>query len=784
MIRHNLTVAIRNLMKYKIQTLISVVSIAVGIVTLSFTHAALENYRLPTIYNEPYHDRAYEVGFTSISDGNSIPVNQEIIRALKSGEGLITAEKIAVPNGFFQYINVEFHLPDSSTLKGKVKGERIDPGYADFAGFRSSITGKKIGILKEGEAIVGEKYAKEIFGDKNPVGAIQVATNRTQPMPVTIVDVYEPLSVFDGPFSDNGFYYCIADDLADYSDNDYFAMYIGLVLKDGFTESELENEIGNRLKPLDLKPKLTRITEKPDFKTSVTIRVICYLIGTLILLAAIIGFLRIELQLFRIRHRELAIRIVNGASKRGLFGMLFTEIVISISLAVAISLILGVLLQDFVDANLGFFITFSGFRIHDLWLFSLMIGVGLLMVCGLISWFVLCRIYRRAGGVGENMRRSRNHLLRNVMLFLQTLICMTFVCCTFILVNGSHRIFEACNIPDNNDLYKEYLYYDPEFCVDKKRVLSEIISLPELDKAILCGGAYMPPKEIRDNPEIKEKLAGRIYFMTYLTDDAALLSALDMKVDWFNVSVDRNNCLLVSETLYQRLRDLGVLDNNMLTMDFMDGEITLPIAGVIRSIAYDTKGESFVAIRSHWGDDDQNYLLIPKPGKGKSLARSIDETVEKIEPGLIKSTVSSYRQRISPGADLIEAARTGGWILGSVSLLICVMGIYSSIALDTRARKKEIAIRKVNGAKSRDIYRMFGRLYLVIIILSLFITVPVCLLFNKMVEDFAKELSISFSPVLPIALGCFLVISLIIGIVGVQIHRVMQADPSTTIAKE
>ena len=141
------------------------------------------------------------------------------------------------------------------------------------------------------------------------------------------------------------------------------------------------------------------------------------------------------------------------------------------------------------------------------------------MVCGLISWFVLCRIYRRAGGVGENMRRSRNHLLRNVMLFLQTLICMTFVCCTFILVNGSHRIFEACNIPDNNDLYKEYLYYDPEFCVDKKRVLSEIISLPELDKAILCGGAYMPPKEIRDNPEIKEIAEKDGYIWSHTLED-------------------------------------------------------------------------------------------------------------------------------------------------------------------------------------------------------------------------------------------------------------------------
>ena len=44
--------------------------------------------------------------------------------------------------------------------------------------------------------------------------------------------------------------------------------------------------------------------------------------------------------------------------------------------------------------------------------------------------------------------------------------------------------------------------------------------------------------------------------------------------------------------------------------------------------------------------------------------------------------------------------------------------------------------------------------------------------------------SISFSPVYPIAAGCVIVILLITGIVGWQIHRVMQTDPARTIAKE
>ncbi|MDE6342131.1 MAG: hypothetical protein K2K93_07420, partial [Muribaculaceae bacterium] len=63
MIIHNLKVAFRNLMKYKLQTLISVLSIAVGIVTFSLTHSMMSGFKFPFIFNESYSGRAYEVTF-------------------------------------------------------------------------------------------------------------------------------------------------------------------------------------------------------------------------------------------------------------------------------------------------------------------------------------------------------------------------------------------------------------------------------------------------------------------------------------------------------------------------------------------------------------------------------------------------------------------------------------------------------------------------------------------------------------------------------------------------
>ena len=94
--------------------------------------------------------------------------------------------------------------------------------------------------------------------------------------------------------------------------------------------------------------------------------------------------------------------------------------------------------------------------------------------------------------------------------------------------------------------------------------------------------------------------------------------------------------------------------------------------------------------------------------------------------------------------------RTIAWILGAVSIIICAMSIYSTIALDTRSRRKEVAIRKVHGAMRRDIYRLFGRLYFILIVLALFIAIPGAILFNLMMDGIMQgSVDATLSPVEP-----------------------------------
>ena len=124
-------------MKYKLQTAISVLTIAVGIITLAFVHSMMTRYRLPNIFDQSYRDRAYEVIFKNIENGEpSLSVSPELIRALKGNGGLHNAERIVVPNGTVFSNKMEFQLSDSSFRKGEVMATVIDPEFPEYAGYR------------------------------------------------------------------------------------------------------------------------------------------------------------------------------------------------------------------------------------------------------------------------------------------------------------------------------------------------------------------------------------------------------------------------------------------------------------------------------------------------------------------------------------------------------------------------------------------------------------------------------------------------------------------------
>lgn len=788
MIIHNIKVALRNLMKYKLQTLISVISIAIGIVTLSFAQSLLECFRLPSLYNEPYQDRTYNVLFHNGDDGNPVMINREIIQAMRKDGLPRSAEQLVMPNGGGTYVQAEFHLNDSSIRKGMITEFMLDPAYANLLGIRSVITGKKIKVLQRGEAIISEDYAKELFKDKNPVGAIQIMINERQTVPVTIVDVFERISEREKliyTIHNNGFYCWSEDNIENsvFADNLY-AVYINMVMKDGCSEGEFLKEINERVKPLGYEAQLTKMISEESIDITKVLHILVYLISSLILLAALIGYFRVQTQLFWIRRREISLRIVNGADRNRIFVMLLTELIIPIVTAVLLAVCLGNLLEDFVSDDLGRALTYITIRVGHLWLNSLIIGAVLFLISAVIAWITLLRINKRREGLAANMRGRRNHLLRYISLTVQIIISIIFVSAVFVALEYGEKTVEAFRIPENNGKYMESLTTDLSKISQPERCMNEIRKIPELADMLICGYTYVAPVEFAMNPEVKEKLDNKLYFPTYFSNDTVLLSYLGVEVEWFGADVDHNRGILISEKLYDMLEELDIPHTGRYAIHNGKSADYLPINGIFKNLPYDRTGKQFIAITPDVGYKE--VILLPKPGEGKALQLKVNEIIESLEPEIMNIATKSFVEKYCPEYLMVKALLDGIMILGIVSLIICAMSIYSTIALETRSRIKEMAIRKVNGAKSKDIYTMFGRIYLVLILISAIIAIPLCLKLN-ILESFLFDPFISsevVSSVMPTVCAVGIVTLLIFLIISLQIHKVMKVDPAKIIAKE
>ena len=788
---HNLKIAVRNLMKYKLQTVISVLSIAIGIVTLAFVHGAIERVKLPSLYYQSYYDRSYQIWFDSLNrapdaDANWTRVNKEIVRALKRDGGLRFAEKLAVPNGVTYGNKMEFHFPDSTTQKMQVDYTVIDPELLAFHGFRSAITGEKVKKLGVGEAVICKNMATILFGDKNPIGVVQTYTNGSLPIPFKIVDVCEDFSEFDSPLNSRNMYISFGDAEGDKcgSDCDDYATWVHVVLKEGYTETQLLDEINSRIKPLGLKANLRRDADKDDVKNCLLINFLVYLVGSLILVAAVIGFLRMQIQLFWSRRREVSLRIVNGATRRNLFGLFMTEILITISMAVFMAMLMGKWVENFLYTYLSEIVNEGGFAFHDLSLYCLQTGVLLLVICSIIIWGALVHICKAEQGLAVNMQRSRTHIFSNIMLGIQIAISILFVCGTFITLSWADKMLSTFHLPDDESLYKECIVLNIGTCESPKQIIKEIKQLPDVDRVICHSMGHFEVINVSESPDAMEALQGRNYIPFFCATDTSLLSFYKIQAHWFSKSVNINECVILNEKQYNTFKELGIIDNGTLTMPgWSGGEKTLPIAGTIPHIPY-TSMDVSLFIHPDNESSGTEYVVVPKPGKYSALMRDVEETINRIEPSITDKMAKNFvEDKVEIG--LTKSMRTVALILGLVAIIMCAMSIYSTIALDTRSRKKEVAIRKVHGALSGDIYRLFGHIYIVLIILSLLIAIPGALLFNIMMNEILpNSVEGTLTPTIPCILGSLIVIILITLIVSWHIRKVMKVECAELIARE
>lgn len=794
MLLHNLKVALRNILKYKVQTLGSILSLAIGMVTLATVHSFLQNFRMASINHEPYYDRVYNLRFDSIQkrqSDHSIRINGDIVRAVKANGGPRCIEQGPyAPNGMLTGGWAEFTLNGKTKRKMPLDAVPLDRHYPNFVGIRSAITGEKIKVLGPHDAIINEKQAKQIFGDKNPVGASIRLSKDYGNYQLRLVDVYQDLSLTEQ--NSSALFYSPWE-LEDMDLNQFYAVAFYVVLKEGCTPQQLKAEVNSRLKPLGLKVRTEKLKDRlnEEYSTVAIARSITYLIGSLILLAAIIGFLRMQTQLFWMRRREISLRITNGATRLQLFSMFATEVVVIVLVAYLVAVLMGSWICDYLARPQFAEITSELGTISHLYLYSLAIGLVVMMLCLAIIWIVLSRICKRTQALESGMRRSHNHWFRNTMLGVQVMISMFFLGVTFCLLCWVGKMADFNHIPDDECAYKQSLYLQTNAAENVQRLRDKLIHLPQVERWIPYSWGVWQVNELAENEEFSKAAWQGDPYASYnnvtnykirTSADTSYLDFFKIKVNW-KPKANRKKCILVNEELYKQMRQHHVAPNDILTVDEMD---SYQIAGTFQSIPYQGSFKidiySFIVIDPKEAYGATHYILVAKPGEYKEMQVAVDRMIQKLEPAVVKPMSSNLRDYMAREMFALEILQNIAWILAIVSLAICLISIFSTVMLDTQTRKKEVAIRKVNGALTRDITKLFGRTYLVITLIAMVFAVVAILLFHIVLSKMFDMVEIN--PVFPIILSIVIVIGFIAAIIACQVRKIMKVDPSEILAKE
>lgn len=794
MLLHNLKVALRNILKYKVQTLGSILSLAIGMVTLATVHSFLQNFRMASINHEPYYDRVYNLRFDSIQNRqseNSIRINGDIVRAVKANGGPRCIEQGPyAPNGMLTGGWAEFTLNGKTKRKTQLDAVPLDRHYPNFVGIRSAITGEKIKVLGPHDAIINEKQAKQIFGDKNPVGASIRLSKDYGNYQLRLVDVYQDLSLTEQNSSALFYSPC---ELEDMDPEQFYAVNLYVVLKEGCTPQQLKAEVNSRLKPLGLKVRIEKLKDRlsEEYSTVAIARSITYLIGSLILLAAIIGFLRMQTQLFWMRRREISLRITNGATRLQLFSMFATEVVMIVLVAYIVAVLMGAWICDYLAKPQFAEITSELGTISHLYLYSLVIGLVVMMLCLAIIWIVLSRICKHTQALESGMRRSHNHWFRNTMLGVQVMISMFFLGVTFCLLCWVGKMADFNHIPDDERAYKQSLFLQTNAAENGQRLRDKLIHLPQVERWIPYSWGFWKVNELAENEEFSKAVWKDDLFVSHgnvtnycfrITSDTSYLDFFKIKVNW-KPKANRKKCILVNEELYNHMRQYHIAPNDILTVDEMD---SYQIAGTFQSIPYEgsmkTDIYSFIVIDPKEAYGATHYILVAKPGEYKEMQVAVDRMIQKLEPAVVKPMSSNLRDYMAREMLALEILQNIAWILAIVSLAICLISIFSTVMLDTQTRKKEVAIRKVNGALTKNITKLFGRTYLVITLIAMVFAVVAILLFHIVLSRTFEMVKIN--PAFPIILSVVIVVGFIAAIIACQVRKIMKVDPSEILAKE
>lgn len=787
MIKHCLKIAIRNLVKYKVQSAVSILGLAVGFVCFSLSLYWI-HYEMTYDHFRQNADRIYMVRtndeYTEGKISTRVPYSLAAYLAQHFPDIAVAApfhlisERISVND---KYQDAVFSSADSAWMN--LMDIRIIKGNRNFM------------LPKDNaEIAITEEAAKKWFRTEDPIGKEVKMLRRTKKI-CAIVQAENRHTNFPFDFIGN-------PELG--KTWWYITWSILIKVKPDTDIEELESKINANL-PAELKQvTLTRKTGieriiltplsklhyakdfRDDKEAGITFQYIIYfsIAGILIITCALINYLTLFINRMRVRQREMALRMIHGANIRSLVSLLTVEFLLLLACAVTTGFLL-------IEICFPSFIELTGIDTAK----SSLYGEAFLFI-GLISLIILTAIigllyilYHRSLHLSlrYNTGRSTGTQLRRGSIVLQLFVCLSFIGCT-VLINQQldylrHRdlglkiknrgSFSVMGDMDYTPLIrkiKELPMITEVMQPDYYPIVSQLTAIGQFDN---WEGLDIPI----DTPVPVKLFLGKEDFFRFY--DITLLAG-----EWLD-DLSTYEDIIINESLAHRM---GWSPQEAIGKHIIQSYITYTIVGVVKDCHY---GAPTLPI-PHTG-----FLVGEQMGLMQRSAGILFKYKEGTWNECRKALEHLYQTECSPENILrlnSEEEVYNNYLrseemltrLLSFASLVCILtamfGIYSLVTLTCEQRRKEIAIRKVNGATVWSILFLFFREYLIMLCIAALFAFPITyVIIKQWILNYVRQVSISPLPFILILIG--LALTVIAGI-SWRVWKAANENPAEVIKNE
>ena len=530
-----------------------------------------------------------------------------------------------------------------------------------------------------------------------------------------------------------------------------------------------------------LKPFSTLHTSDPEIKSQV---ILLSIVAALLILISLLNYILIVISSMVKRSKEVGVRKCYGAEGRHIYGMLTKEALLHIVLSLVIAAIIIFAGRGIVENLLG--VPFQTLLVPQ----SIMaIAAVLLFVLG-ISIVVPAELYQRIPvyaalkNYTENSRRWKLGLLG-----VQVLINVFLVVMMFIIGQQYQKVSNA----DTGYDYKNLYYFDM-FDGDRQALVRAAETLRGLPEVTGVAASYNLPFQGSSGDNV------------YLPDDDRSLFNI---ADQYECSGDFYDLMGIQFVEGRAPRDSSeiVVDEKFVTKmaeftDWSDGAVGKLVFITGHDRSGDTGRRYFTIsgiykpylIGNLTGVDERPSALFY--GEIGSMSSWMPHILFKVRPEALENVcgalnealpdkeinIVSYEEEMRAAyADSKKMRNT--MALGAVfSLLIALLGLIGFIKDESLRRSKEMAVRKINGATTRDILSVFAK---DIMKLSAVMAVIACIgaffVARKWLEQFAEK--VSLHPLYFIG-GALLVLTIVLGVVVLNCLRIAHVNPVESLKNE